>query len=95
MSETPKAKTTAKKPATKKAVIADSTNADKPVKAVRKAPAKKTVTDTPVAKKAPTRRATPKVTGTPEVPAVAWVEIPGTVARKSFWAKLKAFFTGK
>jgi len=95
MSETPKAKTTAKKPATKKAVIADSTNADKPAKAVRKAPAKKTVTDTPVVKKAPTRKATPKVTGTPEVPAVAWVEIPATVARKSFWAKLKAFFTGK
>jgi len=95
MSETPKAKTTAKKPATKKAVIADSTNADKPAKAVRKAPAKKTVTDTPVVKKAPTRKATPKVTGTPEVSAVAWVEIPATVARKSFWAKLKAFFTGK
>jgi len=100
MSETPKAKTTAKKPATKKAVIADSTNADKPAKAVRKAPAKKTVTDAPVAnvpvaKTAPVRKATPKVTGTPEVPAVAWVEIPATVARKSFWAKLKAFFTGK
>jgi len=96
MSETPKAKTTAKKPATKKAVIADSTNADKPAKAVKKAPAKKTVTDAPVAKKAPAKRkATPKVTGTPEVPTIAWVEVPGAVGRKGFWAKLKAFFTGK
>lgn len=98
MSETPKAKTTAKKPATKKAVIADSTNADKPAKAVKKAPAKKTVADAPVApvaKKAPVKKAAPKVTGTPEVPAIAWVEVADAVARKSFWAKLKAFFTGK
>ena len=42
MSETPKAKAT-KKPAAKKAVIADSTNNNKPVKKapVKKAPAKK------------------------------------------------------
>jgi len=98
MSETPKAKT-AKKTASKKAVIADSTNADKPVKAVKKAPVKKTapktISGTP--KKAPVKKANVKVAGTPEVPAVAWANVANEVKpnKKGFWAKIKSFFTGK
>lgn len=107
MSETPKAKTTAKKPAPKKAVRADSTNADKPVKAVKKtapkkAPVKKSTTDQVVeaidealavveANKATVKKVVktvaPKVTD--EQVDTLLFEAP------SFWAKVKAFFTGK
>ena len=104
MSETPKAKTTAKKPATKKAVIADSTNADKPVKAVKKAPAKKKA---PTVKQvldavdeviavAEANKSTVKKVVKAVAPKVTDAEVQAVLDNApSFWAKVKALFTGK
>lgn len=104
MSETPKAKTTAKKPATKKAVIADSTNADKPVKkaAPKKAPVKKTTTDQVVSAVdealavAEANKATVKKVVKAVAPKVTDAEVQAVLDNApSFWAKVKAFFTRK
>jgi hypothetical protein len=104
MSETPKAKTTAKKPATKKAVIADSTNADKPVRKTtpKKAPAKKTTTDKVVdavdtaIEVAEANKATVKKVVKAVAPSVTDAQVETVLNdAPSFWAKVKAFFTGK
>ena len=104
MSETPKAKTTAKKPTTKKAVIADSTNADKPAKAVKKVPAKKKaptakqVVDTvdEVIAVVEANKSTVKKVVKTVAPKVTDAEVQAVLDNApSFWAKVKAFFTGK
>jgi Asp-tRNA(Asn)/Glu-tRNA(Gln) amidotransferase A subunit family amidase len=107
MSETPKAKTTAKKPAPKKAVRADSTNADKPVKATktttpRKAPVKKTTAEQVIEaidealEVVEANKATVKKVVKTVAPKVTDEQVDNLLFEApSFWAKVKAFFTGK